>query len=107
MLRKRYSAGMFWRRKPADTTPTFLKLDGSNAFRIRIKTAKRGEVVELRITKSGDISPQDGGGHFVRKQVIGPQTFDRATLEITWGPNYTRPNVHVTNGEAIPVAAWD
>lgn len=97
---------MFWRRKPADTTPTYLKQDGQNAFRIRVKTAKRGEVVELRITKSGDISPQDGG-FFVRKQIVGSQTFDRATLEITWGANYTRPNVEVTDGQAVPVNEWD
>ncbi len=97
---------MFWRRKPADSTPTYLKPDGQNAFRVRVKTAKRGEVVELRITKSGDISPQDSG-FFVRKQIVGAQTFDRATLEITWGANYTRPNVEVTDGEAIPVSDWD
>ena len=98
---------MFWRRKPAESTPTYLKMDGSNAFRVRVKTGRRGEIVDIRVSKSSDISPVEGGGYFVRKQVIGPETFDRATLEITWGPNYSRPNVEVTNGEAIPVAAWD
>lgn len=97
---------MFWRRKPADTTPTYLKADGQNAFRVRVRTARRGEVVELRITKSGDISPQDGG-FYVRKQIVGPKSFDRATLEITWGANYARPKVEVTDGEPVPVAAWD
>jgi hypothetical protein len=97
---------MFWRRKPVDTTPTYLKPDGQNAFRIRVKTAKRHEIVELRITKSGDISPQDGG-FFVRKHIVGAQTFDRATLEITWGANYANPNVEVTDGQAVPVAEWE
>ena len=97
---------MFFRRKPVDTGPQFIKPDGQNAFRVRVKTAKRGEIVELRLTKSGDISNADGG-FYVRKHVVGPQTFDRAVLEVTFGPNYSRPNVNVEGGEPVPVSEWE
>lgn len=97
---------MFWRRKPVDTKLQFLKPDGTMAYRVRVKTAKRGEIIEIRFTKSGDVSAIEGGGYFVRKHIVGPTTFDRATLEITFGSNYSNPNVTVEDGEAIPVSEW-
>ena len=97
---------MFFRRKPADTGPQYVKPDGQNAFRVRVKTAKRGEIVELRLTKSGDISGAEGGGYYVRKHVVGPQTFDRAVLEVSFGANYSRPNVNVEGGEPVPLSEW-
>jgi hypothetical protein len=97
---------MFWKRKPADTGPNFVKLEGQNAFRVRVKTSKRGEIIEVRMTKSGDISQGEGGGYFVRKHLIGPNSFDRATLEINFGANYSRPIVTVEGGEAVPLSDW-
>jgi hypothetical protein len=96
---------MFWmRRTPKE--PSYLKMESQNAYRVRVKTARRGEIIEVRLTKSGDISPAEGGGYYVRKVLVGPQYFDRATLEITWGANYTKPVVTVDGGEAIPVSEW-
>jgi hypothetical protein len=97
---------MFWKRKAVETGPQLVKPDGQNAFRVRVKTAKRGEIIEVRMTKSGDISARDGGGFFVRKHLTGPNSFDRATLEVTFGPNYAKPVVTVEGGEAVPVADW-
>jgi hypothetical protein len=97
---------MFWRRKPVDTKPQYLKPDGTMAYRVRVKTAKRGEIVEIRFTKSGDVSSIEGGGYFVRKHIVGPNSFDRATLEIGFGSNYSNPTVTVDGGEAIPVSEW-
>jgi hypothetical protein len=98
-------AGMFFmRRKPAE--PQFLKLESQNAYRVRVKTARHGEIVEVRFTKSGDISPGENGGYFVRKAIVGSRHFDRATLEVTWGANYSKPVVSVDGGEAIPVNEW-
>ncbi len=97
---------MFWRRKPVDTKPQYLKADGTLAYRVRVKTAKRGEIVEIRFTKSGDVSSQEGGGYFVRKHIVGPNTFDRATLEIHFGANYGNPSFNVEGGEVVPVSEW-
>ena len=94
----------FMRRQPA--APTFLKLESTNAFRVRVRTARRGEIIEVRLTKSGDISPGEGGGYYVRKVLVGATYFDRATLEIAWGTNYSKPVVTVDGGEAIPVSEW-
>jgi len=94
----------FMRRQPA--APTFLKPESTNAFRVRVRTARRGEVIEVRLTKSGDISPGEGGGYYVRKVLVGATHFDRATLEIAWGANYSKPVVTVDGGEAIPLGEW-
>lgn len=97
---------MFWSRKPrAPAGPSYLKADGANAFRARVRT-RRSEVVELRMTKSGDISP-DEGGFFVRKHIVAPRTFERATLEVRFGPNYANPQVSVEGGEPVPVSDWE
>ena len=66
----------FMRRQPA--APSFLKLESTNAFRLRVRTARRGEIIEVRLTKSGDISPGEGGGYYVRKVLVGATHFDRA-----------------------------
>jgi hypothetical protein len=94
----------FMRRKPSE--PQFLKMESQNAFRVRVKTARRGEIIEVRLTKSGDISPVENGGYYVRKVLVGGQYFDRATLEIAWSANYTRPIISVDGGAAIPVNEW-
>ena len=94
----------FMRRKPSE--PQFLKLESQNAFRVRVKTARYGEIIEVRLTKSGDISPAENGGYYVRKVLVGAQHFDRATLEIVWGANYTKPIISVDGGEAVALNEW-
>jgi hypothetical protein len=96
---------MFSWFKKRDSSPKYLKLEGTNVYRARVRTAKRGEIVEVRFTKSGDISP-DEGGYFVRKVIVGPTTFDRATLEIRFNSSYGNPVVTVDGGEAVPVSEW-
>jgi hypothetical protein len=96
---------MFSFFKKRDTTPQFLKFDGQNAYFIRIRTSKRGEVVEIRFTRSGDIS-SDAGGYYLRKGVVGPNSFDRATLEIRFSAGYSKPIVTIDGGEAIPLNEW-
>ncbi len=96
---------MFSFFKKRDTTPQFLKFDGQNAYFIRIRTAKRGEIVEIRFTRSGDIS-SDAGGYYVRKGVVGPNSFDRAILEIRFSTGYSKPVITIDGGEAIPLNQW-
>lgn len=95
---------VFFRRRPS--APNFLKPDGQLAFRVRVRTAKHGEVVELRLSKSGDISPTKDG-YFVRKHIVGSRSLDRAVLEVHFGPNYSTPQLEVTGAEAIPVSDWE
>jgi hypothetical protein len=97
---------MFSFFKKRETTPQFLKFDGQNAYRVRVRTAKRGEIVEIRFTRSGDISSDDGG-FYVRKGVVGPTSFDRATLEVRFGSGYSKPIITIDGGEAVPVNEWE
>ena len=76
------------------------------AFRVRVKTARHGEVIEVRFTKSGDISP-DGGGYFVRKFLVGSRYFDQATLEVRFNNRYGNPQANVEGGEVVPLSDWD
>jgi hypothetical protein len=97
---------MFAFLKKRDNTPQYLKFDGQNAYFVRIRTAKRGEVVQIRFTRSGDIS-SDEKGYYVRKGIVGPNSFDRAMLEVRFSSGYAKPVVTVEGGEAIPVAEWE
>ena len=53
----------FFRRDP------HVKPEGPTAFRVRVRT-RSGEVVELRLSKSAEISPTEVG-YYVRKEVQG------------------------------------
>jgi hypothetical protein len=97
---------VFFRRPAAASGPQYLKPDGQNAFRVRVKTSRHGEIVEVRFTKSGDISPTESG-FFVRKHIVSSRHYDRAVLEVSFGRNYANPQVNVEGGEAVPVTAWD
>jgi hypothetical protein len=96
---------MFSFFKKRDSTPQYLKFDGQNAYHVRIRTAKRNEIVEIRFTRSGDIS-SDAGGYYLRKGIVGPNSFDRATLEIRFSAGYSKPMITVEGGEVIPVSEW-
>lgn len=97
---------MFSFFKKRETSPQYLKFDGQNAYRVRIRTAKRGEIVELRFTRSGDIS-SDAGGYYLRKGIVGPNSFDRATLEIRFSAGYSKPVITVDGGQAIALHEWE
>jgi hypothetical protein len=97
---------MFAFFKKRDTVPQYLKFDGQNAYFVRIRTAKRAEVVQIRFTRSGDIS-SDEKGYYVRKGIVGPNSFDRAMLEVRFSSGYSKPVVTVEGGEAIPVTEWE
>ncbi|MFN3266424.1 MAG: hypothetical protein ACK41E_06235 [Deinococcales bacterium] len=96
---------MFAFLKKRETSPQYLKFDGQNAYFVRIATAKHGEVVQIRFTRSGDIS-SDEKGFYVRKGIVAPNSFDRATLEVRFSSGYAKPIVTVEGGEAIPVSEW-
>lgn len=65
---------MFFRKDP------HVQPEGPLAFRVRVRT-KSGEVVELRLSKSAEISPTESG-YYVRKEIVSPKSLDRAVLEI-------------------------
>ncbi|GIW29103.1 MAG: hypothetical protein KatS3mg070_2466 [Meiothermus sp.] len=80
--------------------------EGESAFRVRVRTARNGDVVELRLTKGNEISAADEGGYYVRKIIVSPQHLDRAVLEIWFDRTYRPTRKVVEGGELIPIREW-
>ncbi|RIH87014.1 hypothetical protein Mlute_01091 [Meiothermus luteus] len=92
--------GLF--RKPDE----HVKREGDAAFRVRVRTARNKEVVELRLSKGGEISASDEGGYYVRKVVVSPKHLDRAVLEIWFDRAYRPVRKVVEGGELVPIREW-
>lgn len=90
--------GLFSRQNPN------FKDDG-NFLLARVRTSKNGEVIPVRISKTSEMSPAQNG-YFVRKALVGPETFDQASLEITTNRSHRVKIATVDGGELIPVREW-
>lgn len=90
---------MFFRRQ----NPNFK--DDGNFLLARVLTSKHGEIIRVRISKTSEMSPA-GGGYFVRKTLIGPDSFDQAVLEVTTTRAHKVTLATVDGGELIPVKVW-
>ncbi len=77
-----------------------------NFLLARVRTFESGEVIRVRISKSSEMSPAPGG-YFVRKVLVGPESLDEATVEVTTNRAHKVKQVAVDGGELIPVKAWD
>lgn len=71
----------------------------------RVRTTKSGEVIPVRISKSSEMSSV-GGGYFVRKVLVGPDTLDEASIEVTTNRAHKVKNAVVEGGELVPVREW-
>lgn len=90
---------MFRRRNPN------FKQEGSFLL-ARVRTFKSGEIIPVRLSKTSEMSAQ-AGGYFVRKTLVGPETLDQATLEITLSRSHRVKNAAVDGGELVPVKEWE
>ena len=90
--------GLFRRQNPS------FKEDG-NFLLARVRTARQGEIIEVRLSKSSEMSAS-GNGYFVRKVLVGPKTLDQAVLEVTTNRGHKVTNATVDGGELVPVAQW-
>ncbi|GEM85918.1 hypothetical protein [Meiothermus granaticius] len=93
--------GLFGRRDE------HVRPEGDRAFRVRVRTARSGEIVELRLTKGGEISSSDEGGYYVRKSIVAPKSLDRAVLEIWFDRGYRPKRKVVEGGELVPIREWE
>lgn len=89
----------FFRRQ----NPNF-KDDGSFLL-AKVLTSRNREVINVRISKTSEMSPAEGG-YFVRKTLVGPESFDQAVLEITTNRSHRVKNATVDGGELLPVKEW-
>ncbi len=91
--------GLFRRQDPR------FKDEGS-ALLARVRTQRSGEVIQVRLSKTSEMSSV-GGGYFVRKMLVGPESFDQAVLEVTTNRSHKVTVATVDGGELIPVAEWE
>jgi len=79
--------------------------DDGNFLLARVRTAKRGEVIRVRLSKTSEMSAS-GGGYFVRKVLVGPETLDQAVLEVTTNRGHKVTVATVDGGDLVPVSEW-
>jgi hypothetical protein len=80
--------------------------DGDAAFRVRVRTSRSGDLVDLRLTKGNEISSSDEGGYYVRKIIVSSEHLDRAVLEIWFDKSYRPKRKIVEGGELVPIKEW-
>lgn len=80
--------------------------DDDQTFRVRVRTARHGEVVEFRFTKSAHIAVGDDGNLFFRKPVLSPRHLDRGELLVQFDRAYRVTAVSGEGVEFVPVAEW-
>ncbi|MEJ2668454.1 MAG: hypothetical protein P8Z81_15395 [Deinococcales bacterium] len=71
----------------------------------RVRTAKSGEVIRVRLSKTSEMSAQ-GNGYFVRKVLVGPDSLDQAVLEVTTNRAHKVTLAVVDGGDLVPVRQW-
>ncbi len=82
----------------------YVKPDGK-AFWVMVRTAKSGELVKVRLSRSSELSPSKEG-YYVRKVIIAPDSLDRAELQI-WFDRRMRPRRKaIEGGELVPIKEW-
>lgn len=79
--------------------------DDGNFLLARVRTDRNGEVIRVRLSKTSEMSAQ-AGGYFVRKALVGPETLDQATLEVTTNRSHKVTLAVVDGGDLIPVREW-
>jgi len=81
-----------------------IKQEG-NFLLAKVVTNKNKEVIDVRISKSSELSSGQGG-YFVRKNLIGSKSLDRATLELNLSRNYGVKVAALDGAEFVAVKEW-
>jgi len=95
---------MFFSRKPKNLN---IKDDGNGVYRLRVRTARSGDTVELRFTRSAHIGIDDDGNYVYRKPILSSQHLDRGEVLVQFDKRYNVTHTEVEGGEFIPFAEWD
>ncbi len=90
--------GMFRRQDPRFR-------DDGNFLLTQVRTTSHGEVIQVRLSKTSEMSAQ-GGGYFVRKVLVGSKSLDQATLEVTTNRGHKVTLAVVEGGDLLHVRDW-
>lgn len=95
--------GLF--RKKAAASP-YVKQDDAQTYRVRVKTQRHGDEVEIRFTRSAHIGVDDDGNYIFRKPIVSAQHFDRGELVVHFDSRYNVTGVQGEGVDFIPVSEW-
>lgn len=84
----------------------YLKIEDKNVFRLRVRTLKHGDIVELRFTKSSDIAADDKSGYIYRKMVVSSQHCDRGEVTVRFNQGYRVTEVIGDGVEPVLLSDW-
>lgn len=79
--------------------------DDGNFLLARVRTDRNGEEIDVRLSKTSEMSAQ-GGGYFVRKVLLGPRSLDQAILEVSTNRAHKVTRHTVDGGSLVPVREW-
>lgn len=75
------------------------------------RAARSGEVIEIRLNPSSDLSmTDDGSSYYARKHIVGPKSFERMEAEFYFrkkGQGFQLANCDVTGGELVEREDYD
>jgi len=80
--------------------------DDGNFLLTQVRTARHGEIIHVRLSKTSEMSAQ-GNGYFVRKVLVGPDSLDQAVLEVTTNRAHKVTLAVVDGGELVPARQWE
>jgi hypothetical protein len=95
---------MFFSRNPKNLN---IKDDGNGVYRLRVRTARHGDTVELRFTRSAHIGIDDDGNYVFRKAILSSQNLDRGEVTVQFDKRYAVLSAEVEGGEFIPFSEWE
>ncbi|HTX54233.1 MAG TPA: hypothetical protein VMD08_12525 [Candidatus Baltobacteraceae bacterium] len=78
-----------------------------DAIHVYVECAKCKAVVHVRLDKRHDLSAHEGGGYFVRKEIMDSKCFRLITAEITLDNAYHIQSQDITGGQFITREAFD
>jgi hypothetical protein len=73
-----------------------------------IRAKRTGEVIQVRLNRSNDLSLTDSGdSYYVRKLAVGQRSFDRIEAEFFFDRNRNFVSADVTGGELVERADYE
>jgi hypothetical protein len=73
-----------------------------------VRASRTGEVIQVRLHRYNDLTlSDDEQNYFVRKLIVGHESFDRLEADFTFDKNRRLISCEVDGGEQVDRAAYD